>query len=59
MKARFYELGYFRTDKYNDQYSRNTADTVRLFEENNSLPVDGVADPEMLALLFSDGAVGK
>ena len=59
MKARFYELGYFRTDKYNDQYSRNTADTVRLFEENNSLPVDGVADAVMLGVLFSERAVGK
>ena len=59
MKGRFYELGYFRTDKYNDQFSRNTADTVRLFEENNGLPVDGIADPEMLALLFSNGAVGR
>ena len=59
MKQRFYELGYFRTDKYNDQYSQNTADTVKLFEENNGLPVDGVADPTMLGVLFSDSAVGK
>jgi hypothetical protein len=59
MKQRFYELGYFRTDQYNDQFSKNTADTVRLFETNNGLPADGVADPTMLALLFSDGAVGK
>ena len=59
MKARFYELGYFRTNQFNDQYSRNTADTVKLFEKNNGLPVDGVADSEMLALLFSDGAVGR
>ena len=59
MKQRFFELGYFRTDKYNDQYSQNTADTVKLFEQNNGLPVDGVADVVMLGLLFSDSAVGK
>ena len=59
MKQRFYELGYFRTAKFNDQYTQNTADTVRLFEKNNGLPQDGVADAEMLALLYSDKAVGK
>lgn len=59
MKGRFYELGYFRTDTYNDQYSQNTADTVKQFEKNNGLPVDGVADAVMLSVLFSDSAVGK
>ena len=59
MKGRFYELGYFRTTEFSDQFNKNTADTVRLFETNNGLPVDGVADAVMLALLFSDGAVGK
>lgn len=59
MKGRFYELGYLRTDKYNDQYSKNTADTVRLFEKNNGLLVDGVADAVMLGVLFSDKALGK
>lgn len=59
MKQRFLELGYFRTTSFNDRFTDNTADTVRLFEKNNGLPVDGLADPEMLALLFSEGAVGK
>lgn len=59
MKQRFFELGYFRTDKYNDQYSQNTADTVKQFEKNNGLKVDGVADAVMLGLLFSERAVGK
>ena len=59
MKGRFFELGYFRTTEFSDQFNKNTADTVRLFEKNNGLPADGVADPTMLALLFSDGAVGK
>ena len=59
MKARFLELGYFRTTSFNDRFTDATADTVRLFEKNNSLPVDGIADAVMLGVLFSDGAVGK
>lgn len=59
MKLRFFELGYFRTDKYNDSFSDSTEDTVRLFEKNNGLKADGIADAEMLGLLFSDRAVGK
>ncbi len=59
MKGRFLELGYYRTDKYNDRFTENTADTVKLFEKNNGLPVDGVADSVMLGVLFSDSAVGK
>ena len=59
MKQRFLELGYFRTTSFNDRFTDNTADTVRLFEKNNGLPVDGVADAVMLGVLFSDKALGK
>lgn len=59
MKQRFYELGYFRTTEFSDRFTDNTADTVRLFEKNNGLPVDGIADAGMLGVLFSDSAVGK
>lgn len=59
MKQRFLELGYFSTTSFNDRFTDKTAETVKLFEKNNSLPVDGVADPGMLGVLFSDRAVGK
>lgn len=59
MKARFLELGYFRTTSFNDRFTDNTADTVKLFEKNNGLPVDGIADAVMLGVLFSGSAVGK
>lgn len=59
IKQRFFELDYFRTDNYNDQFNANTADTVKQFEKNNGLKVDGVVDAEMLGVLFSDKAVGK
>lgn len=59
MKQRFLELGYFHTTSFNDRFTDNTADAVRLFEKNNALPVDGVADAVMLGVLFSEKAVGK
>lgn len=58
LKKRFAELGYFRTDKFNDKYVDSTAEAVRRFERRNKLPVDGIADPEMQAVLFSDSAKG-
>lgn len=45
--------------KYYDRYTDTTADTVRLFENNNDLRVDGVADVEMLDVLFSESPVRK
>lgn len=59
MKQRFYELGYFRTNQFNNRFTDNTEETVRLFDKNNGLPVDGVADAQMLSVLFSDDAVKK
>lgn len=59
MKPRFLELGYFHTASFYDHFTDSTADTVRLFEKNYGLPVDGVADAVMLSVLFSDGAVRK
>ena len=59
MKKRFYELGYFRTTEFNNRFTEATEGTVKLFEQNNGLPVDGTADPEMLTLLFSDNAVRR
>lgn len=58
LKKRFAELGYFRTDKFNDRFVESTAEAVRRFERRNKLAVDGIADPEMQAVLFSDVAVG-
>ena len=52
-------MAHSNLHQYTDSINANTADTVKLFELNNGLPVDGVADPVMLALLFSDRALGK
>lgn len=56
MKTRFYQLGYFKNNVFNDVFQENTADTVRRFEKRNGLPVDGIADDEMLTLLYSKEA---
>lgn len=56
LKQRMFELGYFRTNTVNESFTTNTAEYVRKFEEINGLPVDGIADPEMQALFFSDNA---
>lgn len=56
LKQRMFELGYFKTNTINESYTATTADYIKKFEKMNGLPVDGVADPEMLALFFSDKA---
>ena len=56
MKTRFYQLGYFKNNVFSDVFQENTADTVRRFEKRNGLPVDGIADEEMLTLLYSKEA---
>lgn len=56
LKWRMFEMGYYETDKFNDSFTANTVDKVKKFEEINGLPVDGIADPEMQALFFSDSA---
>lgn len=58
LKTRFAELGYFRTDKFNDRFVESTAEAVRRFERRNQLAVDGIADPEMQTVLYSDAAKG-
>ena len=58
-KQRFYELGYFRTMEFSDRISDTTLDTVKLYEKNNSLSVNDVADAVMLGVLYSNSAVGR
>ena len=53
LKQRFYELGYFKGNTFNDVFQDSTAATVRRFEKRNGLPEDGIADVDMLTLLYS------
>ncbi|MGN0753984.1 MAG: peptidoglycan-binding protein [Aristaeellaceae bacterium] len=53
-----YELGYY-DGKINGVYGDTTADAVRAFQINNNLtPVDGVAGPKTLKVLYSGSALG-
>lgn len=56
LKQRMYELGYFKNNTVNESYTAATAEYVKKFEQINGLTVDGIADPEMLVLFFSDKA---
>lgn len=57
LKTRLFKLGYFRSDPGTDYYTDKTADAIKAFEEANGLPADGIADPVMQALFYSDFAV--
>lgn len=58
LKQRMYDLGYFKNrSSVNETFTASTADYVKKFEEKNGLPVDGIADPKMQALFFSDEAI--
>lgn len=56
LKQRMFELGYFKNNTVNEFFTDKTAEYVKKFEEVNGLPVDGIADPEMQSLFFSDSA---
>lgn len=52
------ELGYY-DGSINGEYGNTTADAVRAFQINNDIsPVDGVAGPKTLKVIYSSKAVG-
>jgi hypothetical protein len=59
LKQRMYELGYFKTNTVNETFTATTAEYVKEFEITNGLLTDGIADPEMQALFYSDKAIPK
>lgn len=59
LKQRMYELAYFRTNTVNETFTATTAEYVKEFERVNGILVDGIADPEMQALFYSDQALPK
>lgn len=53
-----YELGYF-DGQIDGVYADTTVDAVRAFQINNSVtPVDGVAGPKTLKVIYSSEAIG-
>ena len=58
LKQRMYYLGYFKSlDNLSDQYNKVMAERIRLLQRNNHLEEDGIATPELQALIFSDACV--
>lgn len=58
LKQAMYWLGYFTNLKnLSDSYNKTMVERVTLFQENNGLTPDGVATPEMQALVYSGNAV--
>ena len=57
MKVRMQELGYFTEGAtLSENYNATTTERVKLFQKVNGLAQTGVADTEMLLLLYSDEA---
>ncbi|MBN1778057.1 MAG: peptidoglycan-binding protein, partial [Clostridiales bacterium] len=57
LKTHLYELGYSPFDPGTDNFIESTGEAVAAFEKRNGLPADGIADPVMQALLYSDFAI--
>ena len=57
LKQAMYWLGYFTNlQNLSDSYNKTMVERVTLFQENNGLPPDGVATPEVQALVYSGSA---
>ena len=56
VKRRLYELDYIRTDKLTRQYTEDTVERIKRFQQANGLPETGVVDAQTYDVLFSDSA---
>lgn len=59
LKNRLYELGYFTSNSFNDQYTGTTSERVMQFQAANGLSQTGTADSETQAVLYSANAKPK
>ena len=57
LKQRMYELGYFTSEKFSEEYNGTTADRVRQLQEKNGLKKTGKVDDALWELIFSDYCV--
>ncbi|MBQ8080498.1 MAG: phosphodiester glycosidase family protein [Clostridia bacterium] len=55
LKTRLYELGYFKTASFGDEFTKNTAEKIRLFLSKYGL-VGTEATAEVQEMLFSEDA---
>lgn len=59
LKNRLYELGYFTSNNFNDQYTSTTSERVMQFQAENGLSQTGTADGNTQAVLYSANAKPK
>ena len=57
LKQRLYELGYFSTDKFSDEYNGTTAERVRQLQKMNGLKQTGSVSEALWTLIFSDSCI--
>ncbi len=57
LKLAMYWLGYFTSQDVSESYNDVMVKRVKMLQENNGLEPDGVATPELQALVFSGNAV--
>ncbi len=59
LKLRMYELGYFSSKNFSDEYNDVTASRVKQLEKINGLDETGIATPELQTLIFSENVKKK
>ncbi|MBQ9263865.1 MAG: phosphodiester glycosidase family protein [Clostridia bacterium] len=59
LKQRMYELEYFTSTKFSAEFNATTKERLVELQEKNGLTADGVATPEVQALIFSDDCLPR
>ena len=57
LKNRLYELGYFSTNSFSDEYNSTSEQRIKQLQKNNKLRQTGVVTEELWELIFSDDCV--
>lgn len=53
LKQRMYELGYFTSTKFSNEFNATTKERLIELQKKNGLDADGIATPEVQTLIFS------
>lgn len=59
LKQRMYELGYFTSTNFSNEFNDVTVRRLQELQKKNGLTADGVATPEVQTLIFSDDCLPK
>lgn len=59
LKIRMYQLGYFNTNSFSDEFSKTTTERVKQLQKMNGLEQTGIVTPELQEFIFSDACKWK